>query len=67
MIKRWEYKISLTFKDLMIANNERNAISILENRLNELGDEGWEMMDCRFTNIGGLMIFKREKLLNETR
>ena len=66
MIKQWEYKVALIFKDLMITKNEKNATIVLENRLNELGNEGWELEDCRFTNIGGLMIFKREKPFSST-
>jgi DNA-directed RNA polymerase delta subunit len=54
-MKRWEYKrlvLSSTYADF-----------ILENRFNELGDDGWELVSvCSMgtsTNINA--IFRREK------
>ncbi len=73
MVKKWEYKIAAPSREAVEAAKAkadphlyfspwRQATELEEEaRLNELGDEGWELVAYKLRDRESKAIFKREK------
>ncbi len=58
MMKQWEYKVvTIATNAVLTAKQYEKAAQEFEAQLNELGADGWEMVQC----ADGFFFFKREK------
>ena len=57
-MKQWEYKVvTIATNMVLTAKQYDKAVQEFEARLNELGADGWEMVQ----RVDGFFFFKREK------
>lgn len=60
MMKKWEYKVMAVATNVILTTKQyEKAAEELEAQMNELGQEGWELVQ----RMDGFFFFKREKAL----